>query len=175
MLKKTTLLSIATAAAVITTSVGTFAAYDTVTAEATASNVSFRKPVTITAGEMGLNMTGGDSGSLSVAPSASGEVTFKVTDVDTLASNLKLDITVEDTSSSQKLTADDFTFNISDSSAEKNSGCSSSGNGTTWNDTDLTGENKYTVTATLKDSAAAKLADSSHNGQINIKVTGTLS
>lgn len=173
MLKKTTLLSIATAAAVITTSVGTFAAYDTVTAEATASNVSFRKPVTITAGEMGLNMTGGGSGSLSVAPTASGEVTFKVTDADGLASNLKLDITVEDTSSSQKLTTDDFTFNISDSSAEKNSGCS--GNGTTWNDTDLTGENKYTVTATLKDSAAAKLADSSHNGQINIKVTGTLS
>lgn len=47
MLKKTTLLSIATAAAVITTSVGTFAAYDTVTAEATAGSVSFRKPVTI--------------------------------------------------------------------------------------------------------------------------------
>ena len=105
MLKKTTLLSIATAAAVITSSVGTFAAYDTVTAEATG------------------------------------------------------------------LSASDFDFNVTDSSDGANSGCT--GGGTSWTDSDLTGTNQYTVTATLKAESASKL--NSAAGDVKITVTGTLS
>lgn len=169
MLKKTTLLSLATAAAVVVTSAGTFAAYDTVTATATAENVTFRAPVTIAAAEFTMS---GEEDALNTAPSATGVVTFTVEDAESLAQNLQLEITVQDGSVSQQLTEEDFTFSVTDSSDGSNSGLS--GSETTWNDTDLTQENKYTVTATLKDSAAEKLADEGHNGQISILVTGTL-
>lgn len=167
MLKKTTLLSIATAAAVITTSVGTFAAYDTVTAEATAGNVSFRKPVTIQAAGLTMNP---EEDSLGTAPSATGTVTFTVTDEDSLASNLGLEIAVTDNGATG-LSASDFDFNVTDSSDGANSGCT--GGGTSWNDSDLTGTNQYTVTATLKADSASKLTSAA--GDVKITVTGTLS
>ena len=167
MLKKTTLLSIATAAAVITTSVGTFAAYDTVTAEATAGNVSFRKPVTITAGELAMSSA---ENALGAAPSASGIVTFTVTDEESLASKLNLEIAVEDNGSTG-LSASDFDFTVTDSSESANAGCT--GSGTSWTDTDLTGTNKYTVTAPLKADSATKLASAA--GDVKITVTGALS
>lgn len=167
MLKKTTLLSIATAAAVITTSVGTFAAYDTVTAEATAGNVTFRKPVTIQAAELTMSP---EEDSLGTAPSATGTVTFTVTDEESLASSLGLEIAVADNGATG-LSASDFDFNVTDSSDGANSGCT--GGGTSWTDSDLTGTNQYTVTATLKAESASKL--NSAAGDVKITVTGTLS
>lgn len=166
MLKKTTLLSIATAAAVITTSVGTFAAYDTVTAEATAGSVSFRKPVTIQAAELTMSP---EEDSLCTAPSATGTVTFTVTDEESLASSLGLEIAVADNGATG-LSASDFDFNVTDSSDGANSGCTG---GTSWTDSDLTGTNQYTVTATLKAESASKL--NSAAGDVKITVTGTLS
>ena len=167
MLKKTTLLSIATAAAVITTSVGTFAAYDTVTDTTTGGTVTFRKPVTIKAAE--LTMSSAED-SLGTAPSASGTVTFTVTDEDSLASNLGLVIAVTDNGSTG-LSASDFDFTVTDSSDSASTGCT--GSGTSWNDSVLTGTNKYTVTATLKAESASKLKSAA--GDVRITVTGTLS
>lgn len=167
MLKKTTLLSIATAAAVITTSVGTFAAYDTVTAEATAGSVSFRKPVTIQAAELTMSP---EEDSLGTAPSATGTVTFTVTDEESLASSLGLEIAVADNGATG-LSASDFDFNVTDFNDGANSGCT--GGGTSWTDSDLTGTNRYTVTATLKAESASKLASAA--GDVKITVTGTLS
>lgn len=167
MLKKTTLLSIATAAAVITTSVGTFAAYDTVTAEATAGSVNFRKPVTIQAAELTMSP---EEDSLGTAPSATGTVTFTVTDEESLASSLGLEIAVADNGATG-LSASDFDFNVTDFNDGANSGCT--GGGTSWTDSDLTGTNRYTVTATLKAESASKLASAA--GDVKITVTGTLS
>ena len=60
---------------------------------------------------------------------------------------------------------------MTDSSDGANSGCT--GGGTSWTDSDLTGTNQYTVTATLKAESASKL--NSAAGDVKITVTGTLS
>lgn len=167
MLKKTTLLSIATAAAVITTSVGTFAAYDTVEATTTGGTVTFRNPVTVTAGELTMNET---DNQLNTNPSASGTVTFTVTDAEKLATQLDLEINVTD-NGGKGLDANDFDFTVTDSSDSE--GTSFSGSEIAWTDTDLSDSNEYTIKATLNETGVAKLDGAAPS--VEITVTGTLS
>lgn len=58
-MKKSTLLSLATAGAIVATSVGTFAAWDTTTAKST-GNVNFGSPVTVTTTNMTSDLKRGE-------------------------------------------------------------------------------------------------------------------
>lgn len=162
MFKKTTLLSLATAAAVVVTSAGTFAVYDKTTATAGTTAVTLRKPVTVETSDFVMNS---DQGTLDAYPSASGEVTFTIEDEADLAKQMDLEITVKGDSG---LSTSDFNFEVTQSG-----GGSVSGSGTSFTDTDIDASNTYTIKATVNsDNVASKVeADT----PIQFEVTATLS
>ena len=73
-MKKTTILSLATAAAFITTTIGTYAAWDRTEVTTNTESVTFRNPVTVDVGALSLST---DS-TIGTTPSATGSVTFTV-------------------------------------------------------------------------------------------------
>ena len=166
MLKKTTLLSIATAAAVITTSVGTFAAYDTVEAATNASNITIRRPVTVTVGKAltaAQTETSAELGSEQAV--VEGTVTFTVSDPDKLADQLTLVPTITGDNVGDPLSASDFDIVITDVN-DLNTPLDG------FVDKTLT-STEYKVTATLKEGSYSKISDTNDN--IKIELTGTLS
>ena len=76
-MKKSTLLSLLTAGAVIATSAGTFAAWDQTTATVT-GELTIDKPVTVTVSALSLERDGGLSQN---APTYKGEVTVEAKDL----------------------------------------------------------------------------------------------
>lgn len=88
-MKKTTLLSLATAAAVITTSVGTFAAYDTLSANNTGEGaaLTFKNPVTV---EMNVDAATVSERSLGDLPAVTTTATVTVSNEDNLGSKIDL-------------------------------------------------------------------------------------
>ena len=162
MFKKTTWLSLATAAAVVVTSAGTFAVYDKTTATASTTAVTLRKPVTVETSNFTMNS---DSGTLDAYPSASGDVTFTVENEGDLATQLDLEIAVKGDSG---LSTSDFTFEVTQSG-----GGSVSGSGTSFTDTAIEGSKTYTIKATVNsDNVADKV---SADTPIQFDVTATLS
>lgn len=132
-MKKSTLLSFATAAAIVVTSAGTYAAWDTLDATKTAT-VTIDKPVVVTMEDMAeFDKATTELGSL---PSYTQDVTFNVADFPTEA-EATYELTVEATSNqSEKVTV----------SAEK---AASDLN------TKIDGTHTYTVTVTPKDGVDA--------------------
>ncbi|WP_367924044.1 hypothetical protein [uncultured Ruthenibacterium sp.] len=162
MFKKTTWLSLATAAVVVVTSAGTFAVYDKTTATASTTAVTLRKPVTVETTNFAMNS---DEGTLTVYPSASGDVTFTIEDESDLAKQLDLEIAVKGDSG---LSTSDFTFEVTQSG-----GGSVSGSGTSFTDTDIQASNTYTIKATVSsENVADKVAADT---PIQFDVTATLS
>lgn len=159
-MKKSTLLSLATAGAIVATSVGTFAAWDTTDATSTGT-VNFGTPVTVTAGTAPTYETANRS--LNVAPTSKGTVSFKVKDEKGLASTLKLSATVPD---AQK--------DLVDVTFEKDGVAGTAITEDTAVIKDGTTENKYTVIVKPKsginDTDLAKL----NNTDISVDVKATL-
>ena len=156
-MKKSRLLSLLTAAAVIVTTAGTYAVWDTLTASTTES-ITFRNPVTVEVSpEYTLTET---QASLGVNPSASGDVTFTVSDANSLAKQLKIVPSVSGGTASTS----DFDFTITD---KNNLSTALSGNASSgFVDTTLD-STVYTVTVTPKNNSVA--------GQnVSITLTATL-
>ena len=156
-MKKSRLLSLLTAAAVIVTTAGTYAVWDTLTASTTES-ITFRNPVTVQVNpEYTLTET---TASLGVGPSASGDVTFTVSDTNSLAKQLKI---VPSVSGGTASTSDfDFTITDKNNLSAPLSGDASSGFVDTTLDSTV-----YTVTVTPKNNSVA--------GQnVSITLTATL-
>ena len=162
-MKKSKLLSLLTAAAIVITTGATYAVWDSVTDDTTAT-VTFRKPVTVTVGDSyTLTATGNDT--LGSDPQASGTVNFTVSNEDNLADTLTI---VPEVSGTGSATADDFEFVIEDTG---NSNTPLSGNVSAGFVDKTLDSTNYTITVTPKASAASKV-----DGQaISIKLTATLS
>ena len=90
-MKKSTLLSLLTAGAVIATSAGTFAAWDTTTATSTGT-LTIDKPVTVTVSALNLERDGGLGQS---TPVYIGEVNVKAEDLPASVTADKYEITYE--------------------------------------------------------------------------------
>ena len=156
-MKKSTLLSLLTAATVIITTAGTYAVWDSLT-DSTTESITFRNPVTVQVNpEYTLTET---AASLGVDPSASGDVTFTVSDANSLAKQLKIVPSVSGGTASTS----DFDFTITD---KNNLSTALSGNASSgFVDTTLD-STVYTVTVTPKDNSVA--------GQnVSITLTATL-
>lgn len=156
-MKKNTLLSLLTATSVIITTAGTYAVWDTLTAETTES-ITFRNPVTITVNpEYTLTET---LASLGKTPSASGDVSFTVSDSDSLATKLKIVPSV----SGDSVSVDNFNFTITD---KNNSSTALTGDASSGFVDDTLDSTDYTVTVTPKDKQAV-------GKEVSIKLTATL-
>lgn len=162
-MKKNTILSFATAGAIIATSAGTYAAWDSLVDD-TSANITFRKPVTVTVGE---SYTLAETPStLDTLPIAEGTVNFTIENDGDLANTLTI---VPSVSGGSSATVDDFDFVIVDSS--EGSTPTLVGDATDgFVDKTLTSTN-YTVKVTPKDGSAAKVAGQ----EVKISLTATLS
>lgn len=177
MLKKTTLLSIATAAAVITTSVGTFAAYDTLSASNAGEGavLDFGAPVTV---EMSMDAGEANSRELGEAPSVTTTATVTVANEDTLGEKITLAFDLAGTDGAALVETTDYTLDVKANSAyvDGTSTVSSETANTTYKDTNVAaGEKKYDVTVTLTEEGARKIAEKEGSAQVKLEMTATLS
>ena len=162
-MKKSKVLSILTAIAIVITTSVTYATWDSLTDE-TSTNITFRNPVTVTVDPSYTLLQ--SEAILNTTPSASGTVNFTVSNENNLADTLTITPQV---SGGTSATVDDFEFTIVDSTETSTpalSGNSSSG----FIDKSLS-TTSYTVTVTPKDESVSKIAGQS----VSIQLTATLS
>lgn len=162
-MKKGKLLSLLTAIAIVITTTGTYAVWDSLTDE-TSSTVTFRNPVTITV-DSSYTLEEAPS-ELNTLPTASGTVNFTVLNEDNLADTLTIVPTV---SGGNSATVEDFDFVIADST-EANSPNLSGDSSTGFVDKSLTTTN-YTITVTPKSTSVSKVAGQ----EVTIQLTASLS
>lgn len=176
-MKKTTLLSLATAAAVITTSVGTFAAYDTLNANNTGNGalLDFGAPVTV---EMNLDAGEANSRELDQAPSVTATATVNVANEDGLGEKITLTFDMAGTDGASLVETTDYTLDVK-ANASYSGGSSTITPGTTdvtYEDTNVTeGEKTYDVTVTLTEEGARKIAEKNGAAEVKLEMTATLS
>ena len=159
-MKKSKLLSLLTATAIVITTGATYAVWDSVTDDTTAT-VTFRNPVTVTVSPS--YTLSQDPAALNVTPTASGTVNFTVSNGDNLADTLTIVPTV---SGGTSATVEDFNFEIVDtgeSGTPNLTGAATSG----FVDTSLTTTN-YTVKVTPKDESVTKVAGQAVSGLMSI-------
>lgn len=162
-MKKKTILSLLTGIAIVASTAGTYAVWDT-TQASTSGDVTFRNPVTVTANQ--TYTLNNSASALNTTPSASGNVTFNVSDSGKLGNTLTI---VPEISGGTNATLDDFTITLTnkDNPSDKITGNASSG----FVDSQInnTGANNYTVTVTPKNSKTTT------GSAVNVKLTATLS
>lgn len=156
-MKKSTLLSLATAGAIVATSVGTFAAWDQMSIEKQGT-VEISKPVTMTMDDLATFTASRQKGELNAenAPTYSQDVTFNVTNVPTEAEEnyeIKVEAKVYDKGTSNVAT----NINAVATPAE--------GDATT-----VSGAHKYTVTVTPDENVTATEYDVKVTASIEAKV-----
>ena len=153
-MKKTRILCLATAVAVVATSAGTYAAWDTLEVSKTAS-VTFSKPVEVALNELSFETTD----TLGSTRMASDNITITVTDTDRQANTLtiKPEISVSDSSG---ITIDDFTIQLVDNTVNHNSAGlgGSASQGFTDGDFDHSGANTYAVKVIPKEGSKSKFS-----------------
>ena len=162
-MKKSTLLSFATAGAIVVTSAGTYAAWDTLTDDTTA-DITFRNPVTVTVNPT-YELTEASS-ALDTLPTASGTVKFNVENPGDLANTLTITPIVTGGNSAS---VSDFNFEIIDSS--ENSKPKLGGNSEDGFVDKTLGTTTYSVTVTPKDASRAAVAGQ----EVHIQLTAELS
>lgn len=172
-MKKTTLLSLVTAAAVITTSVGTFAAYDTLSANNTGSGavLNFGAPITV---EMNLDAGEANSRTLGEAPSVTTTATVTVANESDLGDQITLSFDMAGTDGSSLVETTDYTLDVKANAAYSGGSgtVSSKSDNINFEDTNVSdGEKKYDVTVTLTEEGARKIA--AHNGSADVKLEMT--
>lgn len=178
-MKKTTLLSLVTAAAVVTTSVGTFAAYDTLTANNTGSGAAldFGAPVTVA---MDLDAGSANERTLGQNPSVTTTATVTVeNDISNpLGEKITLAFDLAGTDGGQLVETTDYTLDVKANAAysDGSSTISSKSDNINFEDTNVkNGEKKYDVTVTLTESGASKIADKGSEAEVQLEMTATLS
>lgn len=173
-MKKTTLLSLATAAAVITTSVGTFAAFDKTSANNTGNGAAldFGTPVTVN-----MSMDEGVVGerALGKAPSVTTTATVNVQNEDSLGTQIDLDFTLAGDHGTTLTKGEDYTLEVKANSAYLGSDVQSVTPNSQYKDTNVSdGEKKYDVTVTLTDTGEGKIAAENGSANVKLEMTATL-
>lgn len=176
-MKKTTLLSLATAGAVILTSVGTFAAYDTLSANNTGNGavLDFGSPVTV---EMNMDAGDANSRSLGEAPSVTTTATVQVENEDSLGEKITLAFDLAGTDGATLTETTDYTLDVKANAAysDGSSTVSSKSDNINFEDTNVkAGEKKYDVTVTLTETGAQKIAEKNGSAEVKLEMTATLS
>ena len=161
-MKKSTLLSLLTAASIVVTTAGTYAAWDSIEASTT-EEITFRNPVTVTVNSDYILTE--NPGSLGEIPTASGDVVFTVSNDKSLADTLTI---IPKVSGGNSASLDDFDFVIKDKNNSSNLLSGDKSSGFVDNTLDST---TYTVEVTPKDASKAKIAGT----PVNIQLTATLS
>lgn len=159
-MKKTTILSILTAAMMAGTSVATYAVWDTVTADSRGNTVTMRNPVTVSDSTDEQSISA-DANTLNpVTVTASGSVKFNVDNSDSIAKKLTLAESVEALEALEEST--DYTIEFS-------------GDGVVGKtDSSVTdGMEEYQYTITFTQSGLEKMK--SNSNACTVKVTATLS
>lgn len=159
-MKKTTILSILTVAAILVSSAATYAIWDIVTVESRSNTVTMRNPVTVEDSTTEQSISA-DADTLDPAEvTASGTVKFQVENEDSIAKNLTLQETVE--AAEKLIESTDYTIEFS--------GDGISGK----TDSSVTdGEEEYQYTITFTESGLSKMKTNSN--ACTVKVTATLS
>nr|WP_317401047.1 hypothetical protein [uncultured Gemmiger sp.] len=175
-MKKTTLLSLATAAAVITTSVGTFAAFDKTSANNTGNGaaLTFKNPITV---ELNVDAATVSERSLNEAPSVTTTATVEVANEDNLAKSIALSFDLGGDDGSTLKAGTDYTLNVAANSAysDGSSTISSSENNINFTDSNATtGTKTYDVTVTLTDDGADAIAKKGAAANVTLEMTATL-
>lgn len=175
-MKKTTLLSLVTAAAVITTSVGTFAAYGTLSANNTGEGavLDFGSPVTVA-----MEVAAGEASSRSLgeAPSVTTTATLNVQNEDSLGSQIDLVFDLAGTDGSTLEATTDYTLAVQANSAyaDGSSTVTSDSDNINFEDSNVKGgEKKYDVTVTLTEEGARKIAEKNGSAEVKLEMTATL-
>lgn len=160
-MKKSTLLSLATAGAIVATSAFTFAAWDTTTAESTGT-VTFSNPVTVTTSTVSFTLTEETRvlNAMPIGATSDDAIQFEVSDNDQKTSGLKLDAVVKNQSNVDVTNQLDITFN--DGTTDIKNGEIDVTTGTE--------STKYKVTVTPKSDATV----SDLGGELSVAVTATL-
>lgn len=159
-MRKARILSFATAAMVLVTSVATYAVWDVVSVESRANTVTIRNPVTVTDNTTEQNISA-DAGTLNPASvTASGTVKFKVDNSDSVAKTLTLQESIEAAESLEEST--DYSIVFSGDGVEGKADSSV---------TDGTEEYNYTITFTASGLEKVK----TNSNACTVKVTATLS
>lgn len=148
-MKKTTLLSLLTAGAIVATGAGTYAAWDKLEDTSEAATVTFRSPVTVDVATFTLSQTDNLGG----MPSASGEVTINVQDKESKTGKLTIIPTV---TGGTGATNDDFDITLTDTTAEHSTVQPEGNSSTGFIDSDIIAANTYTVTITPKAGSESK-------------------
>ena len=181
-MKKKTLLSLLTGIAIVASTAGTYAVWDT-TQASSSGTVTFRNPVTVSANETyQLNTS---ASTLGATPSASGNVTFTVANGSDLANTLTIKPEVTGTDVSN-ISASDFNITLTKKGPSGNSTTQVSGNASSGfvdNSINPSGTNTYTVTITPNISNSgttpskndSKIINAIKDKQLNVKLTATLS
>lgn len=145
-MKKSTVLTFATAGAIVATSLGTFAAWDNTNATSTGT-LKVGTPVTITAGA-GITYNEAER-SVGQDPVYTADVAFTVEKAGKTVSELDVDkIAVYESNDKEKATPVTDNFTITIAGAAGDTGAVS--NGATIKDTSVEDVNTYTVTLTPK-------------------------
>lgn len=158
-MKKTTVLSVLTAAALVVSSAATYAIWDTVTAESRANTVTMRNPVTVSDSTTEQNISA-DANTLNPASvTASGTVKFTVENDDSIAKSLELQEDIQAAEKLEETTDYSITF---------------SGDGVVGKtDSSVTdGAEEYNYTITFTESGLAKMKTNANT--CTVKVTATL-
>lgn len=158
-MKKSTILSLLTTGMIVTTSVATYALWDTVAATSTAATVTMRNPVTIT-DNTDQGPIDVDANTLNpLAPTASGTVKFNVANEDNVATSLELQ--EEITAQSKLEESTDYTIEFTGDGVSGKT------------DSSVTqGQETYNYTITFTERGLSKL--SSNSNQCTVQVTATL-
>lgn len=159
-MKKTKILSILTVAAIMVSSVATYAVWDTVTVDSRENTVTMRNPVTVSDSTSEQNISA-DANTLNPATvTASGTVQFNVDNGDDIAKNLTLQESIE--AAEKLLESTDYSIEFS-------------GDGVVGKtDSSVTnGMEEYNYTITFTESGLAKMKTNSNT--CKVKVTATLS
>lgn len=175
-MKKTTLLSLATAAAVITTSVGTFAAYDTLSANnGEGAALTFKNPVTV---QMNLEDAEVDSRSLGEAPTVTTTATVTVSNDDNLATKVTLSFDMGGTDGATLVEGTHYTLDVKadDSYGAGSATVVSKNDNINFEDSNATtGQKNYDVTVKLTEEGAKQIAEKGAGADVKLAMTATLS
>lgn len=176
-MKKTTLLSLATAAAVITTSVGTFAAYDTLSASNSGNGavLNFGAPVTV---EMEVAAGEANDRALNEVPSVTTTATVTVANEDSLGEKITLTFDLAGTDGTNLTETTDYTLDVKASStySDGSGTVTSQSDNITFEDSNVAaGEKTYDVTVTLTESGAEKIAEKNGLADVKLEMTAELS
>ncbi|MGX8852750.1 hypothetical protein [Amedibacillus sp. YH-ame10] len=137
-MKKTSLLSLLTAGAIVATSAGTYAVWDTTQAEATAT-LTINKAINIDAGTLSAFVPTSLSGITNDAPKYTSTLTFNI-ETDQRANKVTFTPTIKDDSDTNITT--DFNIEIKDGATSLTNNI---------DDEIANGDNTYTIEVTPKD------------------------